>query len=174
MAFDALAPNLGVVLNAVGCREGWLQGELYRHLVAQDLDFQVNSYKLGPRKKADLYGIRPVPMIAELKVFGVEGFYNKNLDGRSNIDIYRTSKSDTRIDLTDEHLQRVHPSVDSLIRDYQRLRDHPSRDTEKYLILALHLKGEPDSFGQTVRAVRISINEWTFDYPSVMVRVWAI
>jgi len=172
--FDALAPSLAVVLNAAGCREGWLQEELYRQLANQDPDFQVNTYELGPGKRADLHGIRPVPMIAELKVFGDRGFYNKNLDGRSNIDIYQTPMADARIDLTPEHLGRVHPSVDSLLRDYQRLREHPSKDIEKYLILVLHLSGKPDRFGQAVRAIRISNNELTFHYPNVLVRIWAV
>lgn len=173
-AFDAIGPSLAVVLNASGCRELWLHGELYRHLAATDPDFRVNTYSIAARKTADLHGSTPKPMIAEVKVFGVNGYYNKNLDGWSNIDRYRPRGSRDRIQVSREHLKRVHPNVDSLLRDYQRLRDHHGTGLQKYLILVLHLNGRPDAFGKAVGALRISEDELTLRYPNFMVRIWSV
>lgn len=175
-AFDSFAPNLGVVLNAVGCREGWVQGELYRYFSAQDPDFRVNSYSLATRKKADLYGRNPVPMVAEIKVFGVQGYYHKNLAGCSNIDCYLPTESGSRVEVTSDHLTNVSESEDSLLRDYLRLRNHTSEyeELEKYLILILRTDGEPDRFGRVIQAVRLSDRETTLNYPQAMVRIWAI
>jgi hypothetical protein len=173
-AFDAIAPNLAVVLNATGCRELWFHGELYRHLGVEDADFVVNAYSMAPRKTADLRGSKPGPMITEVKVFGVNGYYNKNLEGWSNIDLYRPRDGSDRIDVSETHLSRVNPKVDSLLRDYQRLREHQANGVEKYLILVLHLNGEPDVFGKAVSAIRVSSDELTFSYPTLMVRIWSV
>ncbi|WP_137105596.1 hypothetical protein [Azospirillum argentinense] len=85
--FDALAADLGVVLDASGCREGWLQGELFRR--SPDQDFAVNTYPYTDiGGKADLEGLRPcvtggeAAMVAELKVVGGR-FAKKCLDGRN-------------------------------------------------------------------------------------------
>jgi hypothetical protein len=53
--FAEIARPLAVVLNADSCREGWLQGEFYRHFRPQYDGFRVNySYRSG-RVKHDVY-----------------------------------------------------------------------------------------------------------------------
>ena len=59
--------QLSVVLDASGCREGWLQGEFFRAGVSRQL--QVNRHSLGDGTKADLSCSEPA-MVAELKVVG--------------------------------------------------------------------------------------------------------
>ncbi len=50
-----IARPMAVVLNADGCREGWLQGEIYRHFAPRHNGFRVNcSYRSG-RVKHDVY-----------------------------------------------------------------------------------------------------------------------
>ena len=71
--FHHNAENIGVVLYAEGCREGWIQGEMYRQ--STDENFVVNSYKLkNCPGTVDLYGKTPngsdksQPMVAEIKI----------------------------------------------------------------------------------------------------------
>src|SRR5258708_4332105 len=67
--FDASAESIGVVLDAWGCREGWLQGELYR--AGRRRGLRVNQYSLGGNRKADLCCLESPPrMVAEVKVLG--------------------------------------------------------------------------------------------------------
>lgn len=68
--FDYAAESLGVVLNAWGCREGWLQGELYR--AGRRRGLRVNEFALGGNRKADLCCLEPPRMVAEIKVLGAD------------------------------------------------------------------------------------------------------
>lgn len=64
----SISEPLSIVLNASGCREGWLQGELYR--AGRKHGLCVNEYPLGGQKKADLScGERP-DMLGEIKIVG--------------------------------------------------------------------------------------------------------
>ncbi len=135
-AFDGMAADLPVVLNARGCREGWIQAELFRRLSPSDPAFSVNFYSLNKGKTADLYGEIPSRMLAELKVLGTEGFYNKNLAGCSNLSLFLPAKEGDRVDLCADHLAVVVDAVDSLLRDFGRLKS-ASESFERYLILVL-------------------------------------
>lgn len=68
--FDYSAESIGVVVYAWGCREGWLQGELYRAGWRRGL--RVNEYPLGGNKKADLCCRESPRMVAEVKVLGAD------------------------------------------------------------------------------------------------------
>ena len=172
-AFDGMAADLAVVLNAKGCREGWIQAELFRRLSQSDPDFSVNSYKLSKGKTADLHGQKPNPMLAEVKVLGTEGYYNKNLAGCSNLALFLPANEKDRVDLCDEHLAVVDDAVDSLLRDFGRLKSAPA-NFERYLILVLQTSGVADTFGKAISAIRVTANETTLSYPEVLVRIWRI
>src|SRR4051794_207616 len=83
--FGEIASPLAIILNAEGCREGWLQGEFYRHFSTPENGSRVNCSFCDNRVKHDLYCERPTEMAAELKVYGQSGYYTKNLCGQSNI-----------------------------------------------------------------------------------------
>ena len=68
--FDNIQDALSEVLNASGCREGWLQGEFFRYGAERDL--RVNEYSLGGQKRADLYCPKEPRMIAEIKIIGAD------------------------------------------------------------------------------------------------------
>jgi hypothetical protein len=68
--FDYSAESIGVVVYAGGCREGWLQGELYRAGWRRGL--RVNEYTLGGGKKVDLCCRESPRMVAEVKVVGAD------------------------------------------------------------------------------------------------------
>jgi hypothetical protein len=178
LAFDAIQGPLSSVFDAESCREGWLQGELYRRLVAHDKQFRVNHYVLpapdgSKRPKADLYGENPARMVAEMKILGTFGYYQKNIDGNSNINAYLPSDSSSRVDVTQDHLDRVNSGVSSVLRDYQRLKSITD-DVEKYLILVIRTDEKPDRFGKAILAIRCSMAETTFEYPKFTVRVWRL
>lgn len=58
---------LAVVLDAAGCREGWLQGELFR--AGKKLGVCVNQ-RFAPGQTADLACGDPLEMLAEIKIVG--------------------------------------------------------------------------------------------------------
>src|SRR5262245_25875511 len=68
----ALHEPLSVVLQASGCREGWLQGELFR--AGRRYDLRVNEYGLGGRQTADVSCGEAPDMLAELKIVGADYF----------------------------------------------------------------------------------------------------
>ena len=70
--FDQSEAARGVVLNASGCREGWIQGEFFRF--GQGRRLRVNEYPLGGNKKADLFCDVSPRMIAEIKILGADYF----------------------------------------------------------------------------------------------------
>lgn len=78
--FDSVAEPLGIVVRAWGCREGWLQGELFRY--GRDRKLRVNEYSLGGNKKADLCSFDEPRMVAEIKILGAD--YNSK--GRYALD----------------------------------------------------------------------------------------
>ena len=68
--FDYSAEAIGIVVSASGCREGWLQGELYR--AGRRRGLRVNEYPLGGNRKADLCCRESPRMVAEIKVLGAD------------------------------------------------------------------------------------------------------
>lgn len=81
--FREIEPALAVILDASSCREGWLQGECYRHFRTDENGFEVNHRHRAAGVPFDLYCRAPSAMVAELKVYGQWGYYNKNLHGRN-------------------------------------------------------------------------------------------
>ncbi len=169
--FDSIREPLSIVLNATGCREGWLQGEFYRHLIERDKDFRVNEYKIPPGGKADLNGKKPSPMVGEIKIYGVYGYQKKNIDGHSNIDMYLPIDKGHRIDVTEEHINRAKSG--SLLNDLIRLRKI-QEDLERYMIVVIHKNEQVDKFGEAIQAIRLTQNEFTFEYPDFLVRIWKV
>lgn len=63
--FERRKEAISRVLDARGCREGWLQGEIFIYAGELGLSLQTN----GKRQRYDLYSTSP-PMIAEIKIAG--------------------------------------------------------------------------------------------------------
>lgn len=63
--------DIATVMRVSGCREGWLQGELYRAFHHQKL--ALNSYPLGRRRTADFCCAEPHrKMVGELKIIAAD------------------------------------------------------------------------------------------------------
>ena len=69
---EAVQEPLSIILTASGCREGWLQGELYR--AGRQYDLRVNEHALGGRQTADLSCGETPDMLAEIKIVGADYF----------------------------------------------------------------------------------------------------
>jgi hypothetical protein len=76
---------LAYVLNASGCREGWLQGEFFR--AGKKYNLRVNEYALGNWRKADLSCGAGPAMLAEIKVVGAN--YLSKMQGYIEADANR-------------------------------------------------------------------------------------
>lgn len=179
--FDNLAADLKVVLDASGCREGWLQGELFRR--SSDQDFAVNTYRYpGLGGKADLEGLRPVrsegqaPMVAELKIIG-GNFAKKCLDGRNWTDdamrIAYHRGSDERIRPSSEQVDQAFGH--SILADVRRLRTVSSRPY-RYMLLVRPYHESETVLGRILQQLKLADREETWRYPEhgFDVRMWSI
>src|SRR5690349_2094007 len=82
---EAIREPLSVVLTASGCREGWLQGELFR--AGREYDLRVNEHNLGGRQTVDVsYGEGPA-MLAEIKSIGAN--HQQKMQGYLELDVGR-------------------------------------------------------------------------------------
>ena len=178
--FDRNASQIGAVMYAEGCREGWLQGEMFRQ--SEDENFMVNSYKIGERGKAlDLHGFRPrsnsspQTMVGEIKIIATS-FLNKNIAGKN--DLSELIKSDKTI-ITQSHLDSVNHKEGSLLKDVVRLKGISVQDIEKYMILVIpeyesykvNVNLKKALFGVEISSIHVK-REYPDDHFSV--RIWKI
>lgn len=89
--FLHIATPLAVVLDADGCREGWLQGEFYRYGRRHGPKLSTNTSTDSPQKKFDLLCGCP-PMLAEIKIAG--GNYYAKVKGMIADDVERLLQAD--------------------------------------------------------------------------------
>jgi len=178
--FDRNSSNIGEVMYAVGCREGWLQGEMFRQSLDEHLE--VNSYKIeGSRKALDLqsFGPRteypPKAMVGEIKIIATS-FDNKNIAGRSNISQFI---SDDGVIITQNHLESVNHKEGSLLKDVVRLKGVTQEHIEKYMILVIP-EYELDKINFKLKkalfSIQISSDHVQRDYPNdhFSVRIWKV
>ena len=168
--FSEIALPLTDILTAEGCREGWLQGEFYRHFHTVENSFRVNSSYCDSRAKHDLYCEQPTKMVAELKVYGLSGYYNKNLCGMSNISQFLPATSGGRLFLSQDAIGCLEPAAGSYLGDVLRLQRLPA-DLERYMVLVLQKADEVDAFGRTISAVQVSLHESEWECEGFLVRV---
>jgi len=163
---------LSVVLNADGCREGWLQAELYRYFHPVQPAFRVNQSLSDGRVKHDLVCLGPSPMVGELKVYGQSGYYQKNLHGRSNIDQFVPESPDQRVCITAAQLAELQPTG-GFLHDVHRL--HQLQDVAtKVMVLIIQRASEPDRFGAAITAIKVSDEEVEYVGPYFIARVWQL
>ena len=67
---ESIREPLSIILKASGCREGWLQGELFR--AGRQYNLRVNEYSLGSRQTADMSCGAGPEMLAEVKIAGAD------------------------------------------------------------------------------------------------------
>lgn len=171
--FANIQETLPIILNCDTCRELWLQGEIFRLINRYDLRFKVNEFPIEPHKKADFHGFRYGEMVGELKVYGLSGYYQKNIYGAHNIEEFIPKKNNGRILIKPSHLKNVDLNESSILKDYIRIKAI-SNKIDKFLILVVHKNGQKDNFGQAISALRFPGIEQTLDFPYFFVRIWKI
>ena len=168
--FQEIQAPLSLVLDAEGCREGWIQGELFRHFRPNDASFNVNCSHTSKQVKHDIVCGNPASLIAELKVYGLRGYYPKNLYGRNDLSQFQPSRDGARILLTLDTLAALQPEPRSYLGDVLRLSqvvDVP----ERLMILVIQKTATEDRFGRAILAVQVSRREHNFDFGQFLVRI---
>lgn len=163
--FKSIEDSLPVVLDAAGCREGWIQGEAYKFFRNCGDAFYVNTETIkNPSdtgyQKADFASYEsqeddaPLLFIGELKVFGTHGYCTKNLTGGPlRPFIKRVQQGETITFLnTDEHWEMAQGG---LLWDYFRIIKHkPSLDIPRILFLVIDTRSKKtDNFGRVIQSV---------------------
>ena len=170
--FREIEPSLAVVLDASSCREGWLQGEFYRHFRTDENGFEVNRRYRAGGVPFDLYSPAPTPMVAEVKVYGESGYFNKNLHGRSNIRRFLPATHGSRVPVSVTEIETLLEGTkgNSYLRDVCRLHTVPA-EVERYLILVLQKADEADDFGRAIAAVQVAPVEHDLELDAFHVRI---
>lgn len=174
--FEDREKQLGGVLAASSCREGWLHGEMFRHLHQDNL--RVNEVKIGERKTADIACGEPPSMVGEVKVLGT-GYQAKVITG-----VHRgLSKVVQRLDRPISH--RDHGTYHGagllgtwgLIPDYFRLR-YANLDAtcERLLVLVADVKKDADDdLSRVLRTIQFEASAHRkFRLRRVLVRTWTL
>lgn len=172
--FAEISGPLGCILRANGCREGWLQGEVFRHFRSRDKAVYTNYVTLPSpgglkNRKADLAiysgheNYARLQLVGEIKVYGERGYYAKNLTGGSLIEVQRRiADSGKPITFSNCRADRQLVTGYGLLADYFRLVDFVSEDTPtKLLLLCVQKHESPDEFGRVLRRVE-------FEAPGVL------
>jgi hypothetical protein len=109
-------------------------------------------------------------MVAELKVYGLRGYYKKNLCGQSNISEFLPRENGERIFLSPETIERLGPGAGSYLSDVLRLQRLPA-SLERHMILVLQKADQPDGFGRAISAIQVSSEEFVWQCADFLVRV---
>ena len=169
MFFREIEVPLSFVLNAEGCREGWVQAELFRRFRPRNRTFNVNCSLESRQAKHDIVSGTPPSLVAELKVYGLSGYYTKNLYGKSNVSAFHPS-GDERVAYTREMIEALNPQPGSYLKDVLRLAQTVGV-TERLMILVLQKAVTIDRFGQAMLAIQVSEREHDLDFGEFMVRI---
>src|SRR5436190_807322 len=129
--FKKIEEPFSEVLCAHGCREGWLQGELFRYFRTAENGFVVNCACSGNRVRHDVHCKLPTEMLAELKV------YPKNFHGPTRTYLGPLTGKGR---LSREEIENVGPKNNSFLADVLRLMQS-SKHLERYMILVIEKKG---------------------------------
>lgn len=166
--FEHVETDLAAMLDANGCREGWLQGEALLFFRNRGDAFYVNYERLSVSTKADFaayssHGDDAVLwMLGEMKVLGVKGYQEKVLGLPIQPFIDRIHQGEQQL---------VMPPLEEargwgLFSDYCRLRDYQSPpQLPRLLVLVLDTRKtrEADRLGRVLQAI-------DFDAPALVLR----
>jgi hypothetical protein len=183
--FSSIKTRLPVVLDAGGCRENWVQAELYQWFRQREGKENVLVNRLcldqNERKddKADLAILgrdkKPI-LVAEIKVFGQWLYLPKNLDGRG-IRYYQKNFAPTAPIVVKKERLWCERNNGGILRDYFRLRDYKPRDRRltRLLVLVLQRSRSPDGFGKVISRVEFEKDARVLlDRPEVLVKCWPL
>lgn len=191
---ESLRARLRAIGLAGGCREGWLQGEMFHFFKNLGIDLQTNRFCISDQSdylKADLYVPGPCGLVAECKVLGKWDYANKMLDGAGVRAPQARLRSTGELRYSYEDLRVLDEPGEGLLRDFFRLAlsRRIDRDFSRLLILVIHTdpptrfekieqaNNEGDSLGKLLLRVAFGDPEdehAVLDEAGLMVKIWRI
>lgn len=172
--FESHSKGLGEVLDAEGCREGWLHGELFRYFRFHRgfESFKVNSLKIGEGKKADFSSEHPSKVVGEIKLLGSEYGTKCITGGAIKPFLERINLSITVAD------KNILCGRWGLIRDFFRLHDFAVREKRgAYLVLIVdkrHEKKSDLSMTKALREINFIGPSKDLPFPAGVIRIWPV
>ncbi|ACY15382.1 hypothetical protein [Haliangium ochraceum] len=162
--FREVEPRLKEMLDASGCREGWLQGEMFLHFRARDDYFYVNEERLSQEagrrgRKADFSAYpshddnAALWMIGELKVLGMRGYQRKVLGLSLQPFLERLARGEVQLSVDE---LREDPGTWGLVGDYWRLQNvEADEEVPRLLVLVLDVRhaNQADDLGKVLHAL---------------------
>lgn len=133
--FSSHARLIDEIFDASGCREGWLQGEMYRYFkTRRPIDVNTFAYPLGG--KADISASAPTAMVAEVKLLGGD-YQRKVLTGGALGPLLAMRGTIRR-----HHRAKLALGSFGLIPDYKRLTSVRSKERILILVVDKHSHGD--------------------------------
>lgn len=169
--FELHAKALGEIFDAMGCREGWLQGELFRWFRFHGgFDtFAVNSLQIGNSKKADFSAESPTRVVGEIKLLGYD-YQPKTITGGSIKPFLN------RIDQPITAADRSIILGWGLIQDFFRLLDFAAQEKrDALLVLVIDERSQRDlSLARALRGINFVRPSTDIRFPAGVVRIWSV
>lgn len=179
---------------AGGCREAWLQGELYHHLSKENAQVGMNCVCISEKSnydKADFHIAGPGGLIAECKVLATREVQYKMLDGHGIRGPQARLKANGALRYDYKDLLSLPMPNLGLLRDFFRLANFkdPTGDVSRLLILVMHTdnpkdfseetqaKVEGDKLGQLLSQVSFGNPEdehLVLDEGGLLVKIWRV
>lgn len=186
--FESVAEPLSNVLDAQGCREGWLQAEAFRYFRQREVALYVNYLVLpGPaglkNRKADFASYTShsddaaLEFVGELKVYGEAGFYKKNLTGGNFQEALRRLRRDGSVTFKNIPRDRQLVAGPGLLADYFRLVDYDAGadSPTRFLMLCVRRATKPDEFGATLAKAEFErAGVLLLDREDMYVKAWSV
>jgi hypothetical protein len=186
--FESRTDELGTVLDAIGCREGWLQAEAFRFFRSKNVAMYTNYLVLPgvsgkKNRKADFAVYRSdaddaqLDLVAELKVYSERGTYPKGLTGGDLSEVRRRIARTTPLVLGKHRRDRQMMVGPGLMADYFRLVDFDAGDDApaRLLLLCVRRADAPDNFGTMLSKFEFEAAGVTLlDSPSMWVKGWFV
>ena len=138
--FSKISEKIKIVLSSKGCREGWIQGELYRYAHEEGIKCDVNARGINGSKYCIDACFYPKQddttpnIVCEIKVIGYEKNYAvSDIDGRGNVERILEETSDFVPEF--EGNIEANPNRHSLLKDYRKLNSDNFSEMKRILIL---------------------------------------
>lgn len=147
------APRLEEILDAVGAREVWLQGEAHRyfrhHRARGPLAVCTNAHNKNDLAFYECETADEPAAVVEIKLYGLD-YLQKNLTGYHTLAPYLKPAGNRRFRFQPGHAAKCHPREGSILKDYQKLLAQTGR---RYLLLVVNTQRPANAFGQAIQRV---------------------
>ena len=124
----------------------------------------------SPQVKHDIVSGLPPNLVAEVKIYGLSGYYPKNLYGKSDLSAFLPTQYYQRVVVTREKIEEFQPNPGSYLGDVLRL-SQVTNVAERLMILVLQKSEMIDKFGKAMLAVQVSEREHDREFNQFLLRI---